>query len=623
MEENNDTIGEIVRELESNFISGNGTLSSKYVTTDLYEDINTIYAYLNSKHTSGEYDSMGREKPFFNIVIASRNIWFRATKRHTKDVTLRARKAEDTMGVFLMSVHLQDWMTRERFGAFLNNWGLELAGFNSAISKFIEKDGKLNCSVIPWSKMICDQIDFANNPKIEILELTEAQLYERGYDEEQVKAMCDSSKARELTNKQKSDNKKGYYKLYEVHGKFPLEYLTDKEKDSDTFVQQMQVLSFVAQKGTRGKKTQWDEFVLYKGKEEKDPYMLTALLPATDGSISLDGSVKNLFQAQWMLNHTKKQIKDQLDLASKLIFQTSDGNFVGQNALNAIEQGDILIHAMNQPLTQLQNNSHDIVSLQNFGAEWKGLSSEINGISDAMLGIAPKAGTAWKQVEANLIENHSLFEEMGLNKDLAIEDMLRLHILPFLKKKMNNADEISATLSSYNIDKIDKKYVPYEATKRLAKKIIKQIIQTGTFPAVNDQMQADHTAEVKAELDAQGNQRFFVPNEIDDTTWKELFKDVEFDIEVVNDESSNTQEVLQTLNTALNVVANPNFQNNPKAQFIIDKILQKTGHISAMELSAIPEPTPAPQPIQPAQPISPVAPNGGAGVGTGNLIPTK
>lgn len=594
-----DSIGEIVRDIEQDFISGTGTLMSKYVTTDLYDDINTIYAYLNSKHISGDTDAMGREKPFFNIVIASRNIWFRATDRDTKDIMLRARKSQDTMGAFLLTVHLQNWMTRERFGTFLNTWGLEMAGFNSAISKFIEKDGKLVCSVIPWSKMICDQIDFANNPKIEILELTEAQLYERGYDEEQVKSMCDSSKARETLNKQKKDNKKGYYKLYEVHGKFPLEYLTGKESDSDTYVQQMQVLSFVAQKGTRGKKTEYDEFVLYKGKEEKDPYMLNALLPSTDGSISLDGSVKNLFQAQWMMNHTKKAIKDQLDLASKLIFQTSDGNFVGQNALSAIEQGDIMIHAINQPITQVQNNSHDITSLQNFGAEWKGLSSEINGVSDAMLGVAPKAGTAWKQVEATLAENHSLFEIMGENKDLAIEDMLRLHILPFLKKKMNNSDEISATLKKYDMDKIDKKYIPYEASKRLASKVISQIINTNTFPLITPQMQQDHVDEVTNQLAEQGNQRFFKPDEIGNMTWKEMFKDIEFDIEIVSDESSNTQEVLQTLNTALQVVANPNFANNPKAQFIIDKILQKTGHLSAMELSSIPDPTPVQNPVQP------------------------
>lgn len=614
MENDKESIGEIVREIEQDFISGTGTLMSKYVTTDLCDDINTIYAYLNSKHISGETDLMGREKPFFNIVIASRNIWFRATDRDRKDVRLRAKKERDSMGVFMINVLLQNWMEEARFGKFLNTWGLEEAGFNSAVCKFIEKEGKLICSVIPWSKMICDQIDFANNPKIEILELTEAQLYDRGYDKEQVKSMCDSSKARETLNKQKKDNKKGYYKLYEVHGKFPLEYLTGKEKDSDTYTQQMQVLSFVAQKGTRGKKTEFDEFVLYKGKEEKDPYMLTSLLPATDGSISLDGSVKNLFQAQWMMNHTKKAIKDQLDLASRLIFQTSDGNFVGQNVLSAIEQGDIMIHALNQPLTQIQNNSHDITALQNFGAEWKQLSSELNGVSDAMLGVAPKAGTAWKQVEATLAENHSLFEIMGQNKDLDIEDMLRTYILPFLKKKMNTKDEVSAILNAYDLQKIDKKYLPYESTKRLARKIIRQIITTGTFPSVNDQMKEEETVGVQAELDAQGNQRFFTPEEFESDpgmTWKELLKDIDVDVEIISDESSNTREVMETLSTALQVVANPNFQNNPKAQFIIDKILQKTGHISAMELSAIPEPTPTPQPL--------ATPSGG-GVGAMALL---
>ena len=83
-----------------------------------------------------------------------------------------------------------------------------------------------------------------------------------------------------------------------------------------------------------------------------------------------------------MLNHTAKQIKDQLDLASKLIFQTSDGNFVGQNALTSIESGDIMIHQINQPLTQLANNSHDITSLQNFGQQWKALGNEITGVSE-------------------------------------------------------------------------------------------------------------------------------------------------------------------------------------------------------------------------------------------------
>ena len=71
MYQNEDSIATIVRKLEQDYISGNGTLMSRYVRTDLWDDINTIYAYLNSKHISGRKDSLGRDKPFFNIVLSA------------------------------------------------------------------------------------------------------------------------------------------------------------------------------------------------------------------------------------------------------------------------------------------------------------------------------------------------------------------------------------------------------------------------------------------------------------------------------------------------------------------------------------------------------------------------
>jgi len=585
MYQNEDSVSTIVRKLEQDYISGTGTLMSRYVRTDLWDDINTIYAYLNSKHVSGQKDSLGRDKPFFNIVLAARNVWFRATDIDRKNILLTPTKEKDTIGTFLLSVHLQDWMRKENFGVFLNTWGLELAGFNSSVVKFVEKDGRLIPSVVPWSRLIVDQINFADNLKIEILELTEAQLYERGYDEEAIESMCDAAKAREIINKQKQDNKNNYYKIYEVHGKLPLSYITEKEKDEDTFVQQMHVVSFMSTK----EKGEYDEFTLYKGREEKDPYMLTALLPATDGSISLDGSVKNLFDSQWMVNHSVKAIKDQLDLASKLIFQTSDGNFVGQNALYAIESGDILVHQMNQPLTQVQNNSHDITSLQNFGGQWKQLSAEINGISEAMLGVAPKAGSAWRQTEALLQESHSLFEIMTENKGLALEDMIRNYILPFLMKKMNNNKEVTATLDMHGIKQIEDRFIRNQAIKQSNRQIIDQVL-SGQIAQQPDMSQIE--SGIKDKLNEQGNKRFFAPDEI--KTWKDELKDIVPDVEIdITGEVQDKQAMFTTLNTALVAVTNPNFANNPKAQFIVDKILTATGHVSALELSSIPQmPTP-------------------------------
>lgn len=583
--EDNNTIGEIVLKLERDFTSGGGTLMSKYVRTDLFEDISTIYAYLESKHISGEFDSLGREKPFFNIVLASRNIWFRATDLDRKNIVLKATSEGLTLPVFFLYLHLQDWMRKENFGVFLNNWGVSLAGFNSSVVKFVEKDGKLICEVKPWAKLIVDQVNFDDNVKIEILELTETQLYDR-YGKEAVDDLVGAKKARELTNKQTMDNKNSYYKLYEVHGRLPLSNITGKEKDTEP-VQQMHVISFVGK--ARGKSE--DCYTLYSGREEKDPYMLTWLLPSEDGSISLNGSVKNLFQAQWMVNHTKKAIKDQLDLASKLIFQTSDSNFLGQNALSAIETGDILVYSDNQPLTAVNNTSHDVTALQSFGQEWKALGSELNGISEAMLGIAPKSGTAWRQTEALLQESYSLFEIMTENKGLHVEQMLRRFILPFLKKKMNNNKEIMATLDMQGIKEIEGRYIKNQAIRE-SNNLIKSQILNGEIAAQPD-ISAIET-QMKDKMNEQGNQRFFKPSEV---SWKKEFENINFDeIEVeITGESSDTQAMLTTIDKALTIVANPAYAQNKQAQYLVNKALTKSGFLSPVELSSMP----APEPIQP------------------------
>lgn len=578
-------IGELVRKAELDFNTGEVT-HSKHVTISLKDDIDKIYAYLESKHTTGDKDSQGRDKPFFNIVLSARNIWFRATDIDRGDIKIPATKGQGIVGAFLATVHLQDWMRRENFGTFLNAWGINSAGFNESVLKFVEQGGRLIPSVVPWSRIICDPIDFKNNPKIEILELTEAQLRKRkGYDQEIVGKLCDTLAARETMGGEKKDNKADYVKLYEIHGELPLSYLTGNDEDKYEYVQQMHVISFVASK----EKGEYDDFCLFSGREAKDPYMLTALLPEVDGSIALRGSVKSQFDAQWMQNHSAKAIKDQLDLADKLIFQTSDGNFVGQNALSSIQNGDILIHKPNEPLTQLQNTSHDITSSQNFAAMWKSLGNELTGISEAMLGAAPKSGTAWRQTEATLQENHSLFKTMTQNRGLAIEEMMREHILPFLKKKMDTKKEVAATLAAHDIAKIDAAFIKSTAVRRSNEKI-KEMILNGeeVTPADQARFTAGYAQEAQQMLSDQGTQRFFSPSDFDDKTWKDIFKDLEWDIEVNVTGESVDKDAAQTLNTLLTFFQNKQGQPlTPQEQFVVNKILNLSGTVSPLELSQL------------------------------------
>jgi len=591
------SVCELVRKAEQDYTSGI-TKHSKYVDLDQYETLNKIDAYLNSKHISGETDSMGREKPFFNIVTAARNIWYRATDLDRKNIKVKPTKSTDYVAAFLATVHLQDWMRKTNFGVFLNNWGLSLATYGSSVTKFVEQGDHLSAEVIPWNRIICDTVDFDANPVIEKLYFTPAQLKKRkGYDQEMVDKLIKAVSARETMDGQAKDTKSDFIELYEVHGEMPLSYLTGKDKDKDEYVQQMHTVSFVATK----EKGKYDDYTVVSGREKNSPYMITHLIKEEGQTLSI-GSVQNLFDAQWMQNHTVKSIKDQLDLASKLIFQTSDGNFVGQNALNSIESGDILIHAINQPLTQLNNNP-DTTALQNFGSQWKSLGNEINGISEAMQGLNQPAGSAWRQTEALLAESHSLFELMTENKGLQLEDMLRKYVIPHLKKKMDSTEEVSATLDSYNIKQIDAKYIKSEATRQGNKEVIEASIKgelaNPDFEAIGK--------DIQSQLSEMGNERFFKPSEADDKTWKDIFKDLEWELEVDITGESADREAATTLNTVFQTIAsNPMILNDPNARLVFNKILEKAGSISPIELATLPAPSPSALPPQAGQPIQPI-----------------
>ncbi len=606
------SICELVRKAENDYTSGTTTIS-KYVEFSQFENIEKIDAYLNSKHTSGDTDAQGRDKPFFNIVTAAVNIWYRATDIDRKNIRVKASRNDQKIAAYAATLLLQEWMRRNKFGIFLNDWGRALARYGSSVLKFVEKDGKLIPSVIPWNRMISDTVDFENNPKIEILWMTPAQLRKnKNYDQNMVESLLETKSARETTGRQRKDNKSDYIKLYEVHGEMELSQLTGKESDEATYAQQMHVISFIAKK--EGRKTEYDDFCLYKGREAQDPYMLTHLIKE-DGRAQGIGAVEHLFEAQWMTNHTQKNLKDYLDIASKLIMQTSDGNFVGQNVLSAIENGDILIHGTNQPLTLVNTTKADITSLQNFGAQWQVLAKEIVATPDAIAGETQPSGTAWRAIEAQRQEAHSLFELMTENKGLHIVDMFTNFVIPSFKKDLDTPDELAALLDSAGIHEFDSMYVPNEAIRRNNARIKQQILSGQLADQVDP---TTLEPDIKKELNNWGTQRYIRPSDLDGTTWKQALADLEWDLEVeVTDENFDKQSVLTTLTTVLQTLAtNPMVLQDPNMKIVFNRILEETGAISSLELSQI---SPKPVQTQPPQPQAVPQPVG-ASTAVGNQL---
>src|SRR3990167_7302541 len=584
-----ESIHHIVRSAETNYRTGSTKLG-EYVDFSLYDTIERIIAYLNSKHTSGDKDSLGRDKPFFNIVTAAVNIWYRATDIDRKDIIIRADKGANIISAFLATVILQQWMNRERFGTFLNEWGRTLSAFGSAVSKFIVKDGELIPTVVPWSRMIVDPIDFDALPRIEKFYKTPSQLRKmKQLNQDTIDKLIASRSSRKTIQGTRKDNQDEFIELYEVHGELPLAFLKSvddrKEKDWTTYRQQMHIISFV-EKG-RG---EYDDFTLYSGKEKEDPYIKTDLIPEEGRTLAI-GAVEYLFDAQWMQNHTIKNMKDTLDLSSKLIFQTADPRFTNKNVLSVMETGDILLHNPNQPLTELNNSKVDIAALQNFSNQWKVLSQELTSTPDSQRGINPPSGTPLGTTQILNQNSNSLFEIMTEHKGLGIEEMLRRFIIPFIKTKLDTKDEVVAVLDDHDIKKIDAMYIPKEAVRRYNLSAKEQIL-SGQIPSVFNQQESEQ--QITKELSLLGNIRPLFPKDI---TWKKVFENFEWEAEVgITNEPMDKQTMLTTLTSVLQSIAsNPAILQDPNAKLVFNKILSFAGGVSPVELSLNQQPPTNPQ----------------------------
>lgn len=587
-----DTAQHIIRKAEQDYINSSTTIS-EYVTFSPKENVNKIEAYLNSKHISGDTDALGREKPFFNIVNAAVNVWMRATDIDRANIRIKATKSAAHTTALIADVKSKDWMRKASLGVWLNDWGRTLARYGSAVSKFVEKDGELVATVVPWNRLIVDAIEFYGNPVIEKHYYTPAQLRKHPlFDQEQVNALIEGAKeSRKTTNGDKQDNKADYLEVYELHGEFSKELLTGKESDADVYVQQVHICSF-----KQTEDGEYEDYALYKG-QEKNPYHIAHLIKE-DGRVMAIGAVEHLFEAQWMVNHNEKAIKDQLELASKLIFQTADPSFQGKNT-GDLDTGSILYHEGNSPLTQLANNSHDIEALMSSKGDWRGQATEETSTPDAVRGVTPPSGTALGTVQITTAQGLSLFELMTENKGLALEEIWRTFVIPHLKKRLNSKDEIVATLADEGVKQIDVLYIKNEAIRRYNKMAIPKILKAledddlSQLPENFDQPSAEK--KITEEMMPLGDRRYFKPDELDEKTWKDVFKDFEWDVEVeVTNEQHDKQATLANLNDTLGKLAQMGDVEN--AHLVLAKILEETGTFSPMELVAVSQ---TPPPVQP------------------------
>ena len=133
----------VVEQQIDNYISEKVTITDAYQFSQ-YETIQQIENFMHSKFTSGQFDSRGNPKPFFNITKGKVNIAIRATDIDRKDIKMKETTSDDYFRSFVGSKYNQELMKKMRLQDYLNEWGEDLRTYGSVVTKVVEKKGGLS-----------------------------------------------------------------------------------------------------------------------------------------------------------------------------------------------------------------------------------------------------------------------------------------------------------------------------------------------------------------------------------------------------------------------------------------------------------------------------------------------
>ena len=513
-----------------------------------YETLRTIELYDNDRFLTGPKDSLDREKPFFNIVSFRKNVATRATDLDTKDVQIQSDRITKTSyaETFLLNLKSRNWMKLAGFATFLNRMGATRAKYGGVLVKKVEQAGELCIHVVAWLNAITDQVDIRNGVKIERHYYNPAQLktdVPKNWEniDEAIEAAEKARKAQIADGSAKQNKTPGaYVEVFEVHGVLPTCFLAGKSGyaddygSEDEYERQMHV---VVLDGTDKDKV--EGVTLYAGVEDEDPYKYLSY-EEVDGRGLGKGVVESLFEAQVWTNYSEKQKKDMLDLASKIIFQTTDGNIAAKNVLTDMENGQIVTTARDTTLGRVDNSASSFAQFQALAADWDKQAERVSSTYGAITGETMPSGTPFRQVALLNQEAGSLFEYRREEAGIFVREIFLDWVLPFLVKQLKKDKDLTATLEPEELEIVSEAVANQEADKFAKERIL------GGQSVTPEEKQAVYGAVKDASM--QLRRRSF-------KGFDKLFSDWMGTVDVITTgEQKNKAAMLETMNNIIGLI---------------------------------------------------------------------
>jgi len=533
------------------------------------QTLKTCEFYSNSKYLGGDFDELGRIKPFYNVVNFRVTLAKVATDMDIKDIQIVADRPEDQIKSMLLNAESYEWMKKADFSTTLNKLGYKRCKYGGVIVKKVEKKGDLKIEVVDWRNVYTDQVDILGNPIVEEHYLTPLELKKKeGTWEGIPEALKEINKLNLLAKK--AEDRINRVKVYEVHGEFPVAYLKDvkgeeiKEEDEYTYQNQVYYIGIIKDK----------EYYFFYDTEKESPYDYLSW-EEMEGRALGRGVIEDSEQSQIWTNHAVINQNNAMDLAGKVVMKTNSKK-VGQNILE-IDNGKIFELGDMEDLNPVNLTPSALGQFQAQINQWRDQVDNATGAFDSITGEQPPSGTPYSQtVFLNQVASRPYdyrIEEQGI----FITRLFERWVIPHLIKKLYKNHILVSEFSEDELEVIDQAFIKY-ANEAVIEEVL-NLPMDGSVEQPTQDSYEKTLSKFKSKVKGSGKKRYIeIP--------EGYFDDINAKVTILStNEQKNKAVMLQSLSSVMQTVIgsyDPNTQKfavleDPKLSRIFSQILELSG----------------------------------------------
>ena len=533
-------IFEQIRQEIDQFKTGTIRIADNYVfnTSNL---INKITLYANSRFESGQKDSRGRRKFFYNIVLFRRDTTKKLIDIDIKHFRFFSKKTLNQLKSLFLEYAFKNWAKDNDFGVILNEMAEQVATYGTV---FLKTSLKLIPSIVDIRKFYFDagagNIEKARYAIEEIL-LTPEELEDKRAD--------GWENIDKVLNKW-IESGEDFIKVYERQGIVPESWIKKGEKDTKFIKAKFIVANIEGKEGLVLYKKGIDEYSYYDFSIRKQKGRLLGM-----------GDIELLLNAQIRRNELANQKAVALEISSKHLFTTPDDTISG-NFLTDYIDGTILKGS----LAPVATENRDLASWTAEETAWDILADRLTFAFDVVRGEAVASSTPATNALIQERQAMSNFALMRQNFGLFLERFVEKNLMPKLIKQFNNQETLR--IIANNLDELEEidMLIINELKKSYA---YNDLIQTGFYP--EEKELSGFEKKIKEELLSGGLVRLV-------KYIKNYFKDFDYQVlvNVVSEKVDPTTEVINMQNF-LAQIANPQVLQDPMLRKFIYKIAERIG----------------------------------------------